>query len=265
MHFVHLDDVDRSGHESGFDPYNPDIRAIEGNDVMVALIGAPYLRPNIERGIGSSSGSPITAGRAGTTANRSCPVSSAVCGGQRPAALVEGEVTRYSPDRSAASGLEPQDDWALDGSTSPGPLLNEVRSDGRDDDADGSIDCADEDCQDADACVPIEEVCPGDDAGQRIEWAIYTASMQGAVARLSSSCGGLLGRERTVRWRAPRSGRYTFNTISSRGTRSCGRSRPATAPSGVLILYGDARGRPLQHTEPDSARWTPRRDLHHRA
>ena len=250
VHFVHLDDVDRSGHESGFDPYNPDyIRAIEGNDVMVgALIDALYLRPNIERedwlvlwvtdhgGSGRNHGEQIVSHQR---------IPQFVAGPSALRRSVEGgSHLDIHPTALLHLGLEPQDDWALDGSIFGLPLLNEVHcSDGRDDDADGSIDCADEDCQDADACVPIEEVCPGDDAGQRIEWAIYTASMQGAVARLSSSCGGLLGRERTVRWRAPRSGRYTFNTISSRGdTVLWARS---TCDGAELAcndhLYGDAR------------------------
>lgn len=224
VHFVHLDDVDHSGHASGFDPYNERyLRAIRGNDVMVGtLVSAILDRPDVadenwlviwvtdHGGSGRDHGDQIVSHQ------RIALITSGPSAIRRP--VEGGNHMDVHPTVMQHLGLSPDESWDLDGSIFGLPLLTEANcSDGRDDDQDGQIDCDDPDCSDAEACLPIGDICPSERVGQRLEWAIYTAGMQGAVARLSGSCGGLEGRERTLLWQAPHTSRYTFNTISSRG------------------------------------------------
>ncbi|NOY89976.1 MAG: hypothetical protein GXP55_02115 [Deltaproteobacteria bacterium] len=89
----------------------------------------------------------------------------------------------------------------------------ELCANGVDDDCDGAPDCADSDCAGAMSCAG--RTCPNADLRSRLGDVLATGSTRGAPNDYRGGCGDN-GPERTFRWRAPRSGRYVFDTSGSR-------------------------------------------------
>jgi hypothetical protein len=224
VHYVHFDDPDHAGHATGFSAYNPEyIAAVEGNDSMIGeLVEAILERPNINAEdwlivvTSDHGGSGRSHGALNLEMQRIPLIVSGPTAQRRR--LEGGSHLDVHPTVMAHLGLDAEESWSLDGSVF-GIASNEELNcaDGFDDDQDGLIDCDDSDCDSAEACLPIENICPSDSAGSRLGWQVYTSSLQGAVARLNPSCKAQSGRERTVTWRAQRSSRFVFNSIASRG------------------------------------------------
>lgn len=224
VHYVHFDDPDHAGHATGFSAYNPEyISAIEGNDSMVGeLIEAIIERPNIAAEdwlivVTSDHGGSGRSHGARNLETQRIPLIVSGPAAQRRR-LEGGSHLDVHPTVMAHLGLAAEESWGLDGAVFGLTSSHEVNCvDGYDDDQDGLIDCDDTDCDSAEACLPIENICPSDSAGSRLGWQVYTSSLQGAVARLNPSCNAQSGREQTVTWRAQRTSRFVFNTIASRG------------------------------------------------
>jgi hypothetical protein len=94
----------------------------------------------------------------------------------------------------------------------PSCLLPELCGNGIDDDDDGDVDCDDSDCADAPECA---FVCPDRDLGSRVGERVATGNTIGAGDDFNGSCAGGSGEDLAFSWRAPRNGRYVFDTFGS--------------------------------------------------
>jgi predicted AlkP superfamily pyrophosphatase or phosphodiesterase len=123
--FVHLDDVDHAGHDSGFSPTNPEyLEAIEGVDALVAsMVDAVLARPTIgeERwlvALTTDHGGSMSGHGALDAENRTVFVILTDLGGD-PASLPATGVSQMDvgPSVLAHLGIEIDPTWMLDGVT----------------------------------------------------------------------------------------------------------------------------------------------------
>lgn len=85
-------------------------------------------------------------------------------------------------------------------------------NDGEDEDGDGDTDCDDSDCAGASACDEPDE-CWDDDADDTLGFEIATGTTAGNDG--SASCGGSSSADSFVRWEAPETATYVFDTVGS--------------------------------------------------
>ena len=85
--------------------------------------------------------------------------------------------------------------------------------DGVDNDGDGATDCGDDECVDDPACPT--PACPAHELGDAVGIGVFLGTTVGAGNTLAGSCGGALADEITFRWRAPKTGFFTVDTLGS--------------------------------------------------
>lgn len=81
---------------------------------------------------------------------------------------------------------------------------------GRDDNADRLVDCADPQCRALDACRTGQ--CPDGDLGDAVGLAVIASSTSGVTNDLAGTCGGQGGPDLAFTWTAPASGDYFVDT-----------------------------------------------------
>lgn len=216
VHFVHFDDVDHAGHDTGFSLTNPAYRgALEGVDALVRpLFDAIVDRPDVanERWlvvVCTDHGGAGTSHGALDEDNRTVPL--IVAGPTVNPRMPEGFVSHMDvhPTVMRFLGSAPPASWRLD-SRPLGVAYETACGDSMDDDTDGLTDCVDPDCASTARCA-----CARDDAGSRLGRAIFAGTTVGASHRLTASCGRGPSPERLVRWTAPRAGTFTFDLTGS--------------------------------------------------
>ena len=96
------------------------------------------------------------------------------------------------------------------GTDTPSEPVYENCFNGRDDNGDLLIDCADPQCRSLDVCREFE--CPDGVIGDVIGYPAFEASTEGATNNLSGSCGGQGGEDLALLWTAPADGDYWIDT-----------------------------------------------------
>ncbi len=143
--------------------------------------------------------------------------------------------TEETSDGDAGADVGGGDVGGQDTADAPTPAENCFNT--RDDDGDGAIDCADDDCADDPACAAPEHCSNGeDDDGDGLvdcddddcatmnfctcpEFEVeglgpFEGVTEAGASNLAGSCGGE-GAEQTYLWTAPEDGTYTFDTLET--------------------------------------------------
>lgn len=213
--FVHLDDVDHAGHDTGFTTDSADyVAALEKVDRNVGeLLDAILSSPNIAQEewliiLTSDHGGDIQGSHGTMGADyRQIPLiiaGSSVSKGEIP----EGFGTHMDPHPTVMDffGYEAEFE-SVDGLS----WLQEHEfdcSDGADNDQDGLVDCEDSDCQAASECFE----CDPADLGSAIGSAV-AENLNPSINAMAGSCGGDTGFEEIFSWTAPSDGTYIMDTM----------------------------------------------------
>ena len=163
----------------------------------------------------SPDGAPCNDGLSCST-GESC--TAGVCrGGDRSTCCPGPDCTEYDCD----NGLDEDDDFRVDCDDSdcdldPACRIPENCTNGFDDDGDGDADCDDFDCASHPACAGCTDTCPDADIGTATGTSVYTGDTRTSCDRRVPSCTpGSTAPDITLSWRAPRAGRFRFDTFGS--------------------------------------------------
>ena len=214
--FVQLDDPDHAGHVHGFSASVPEYReAVTTADrqlgrMLQAILARPEVASEQWLVVVTSDHGGIGMGH-GCAAPDCWDVPLYVAGPTVFPRFPPGFISHMdvAPTVLDFLGLPPAPEWELDGVVRGVPFEAHCR-DGRDDDADGQIDCADSDCATLFVCN-----CPEVDLGSALGPEVATGTTAAAGDDLGGTCGGAGSPDLTLGWTAPAADTYTFDLTGS--------------------------------------------------